>query len=250
MKTLLLAGVAAAALIIAGSAGAADLRVPPPPDMRPAATPVAAPAAFSWSGCYLGIHGGVAGGHTTWKDSVPNGAIDATMTGKTANTDMSGGFYGGQVGCDYQFSSLVVGLEGSASAWSLIGTNMDQFNPTWALRAQTHWIGSVTGRVGFAAERALIYARGGIAWANNTFEIENTGIFEGKPSMTRTGFVVGGGVEWLVAPCWTVFIEGDYYSFAAKNVAFAGDAVIPTPPFVVQTSQTIESLKFGVNYRF
>jgi outer membrane immunogenic protein len=213
--------------------------------------PVTTPtASFSWSGCYLGGHMGLAGGHTTWKDTVPNGAIDATGSGQTANTDMSGGLYGGQIGCDYQFGNLVAGIEGSFSAATLAGTNMDQFNSTWTLRSKTDWLGSVTGRLGFTADRALIYARGGIAWAHNDFEIENTAILAGKPSLTRMGWVLGAGVEWSLAPCWTAFVEGDYYSFVGKNVPFAGDAINPTPPFVVQTSQTIETLKVGVNYRF
>jgi len=68
---------------------------------------------MSWTGCYVGSHSGLAAGHTTWQDTLPLGTIDATMTGQTANTDMSGAIYGAQIGCGYQFSPLVVGLEGS-----------------------------------------------------------------------------------------------------------------------------------------
>src|SRR6266576_4295724 len=67
---------------------------------------------------------GLAAGHTTWQDTVPLGTIDATMSGQTANTDMSGAIFGGQIGCSYQFSPLVIGLEGSVSASNLTGTNM------------------------------------------------------------------------------------------------------------------------------
>jgi opacity protein-like surface antigen len=31
---------------------------------------------------------------------------------------------------------------------------------------------SLTGRVGFAVDRVLLYTRGGLAWAHNKFEIE------------------------------------------------------------------------------
>jgi len=182
---------------------------------------------------------------------VANGAIDATLTGQTANTDMSGGIYGGQLGCDFQFNgSFVIGIEGSLSGSKITGTNMDQFNATWTLRAQTDWIASVTGRVGITADRALIYIRGGVAWAHNNFEIENTGFLDGRPSATRLGWVVGGGIEWAFAPSWSVFLEGNYYDFNSTDVAFAGDVFNPTPPFTVRTSQTIETVKFGVNYRF
>jgi outer membrane immunogenic protein len=245
MKSILFAGLVAAAMTTAGSAGAADLiryRNNPPV--------AAAPEPMSWTGCYVGSHSGLAAGHTTWQDTVPLGTIDATMSGQTANTDMSGAIYGAQVGCSYQFSPLVIGLEGSVSASTLTGTNMDQFNATWTLRTKNDWIASITGRAGFAVDRVLVYTRGGVAWAHNKFEIENTAILDGTPSTTRVGWVIGSGIEWAFAPCWSVFLETDYYSFNGTNVSFAGDLINPTPAFTVKTTQTVETAKFGVNYRF
>jgi outer membrane immunogenic protein len=249
MRMLLSIAVAATAIAANGSTLAADYRAPikaPPPPPPPIAQPVP----YSWSTCYAGTHSGLASGHTTWKDTVPNGAIDTTMIGKIAHTDMTGGIYGGQVGCDVQFSgNWVVGIEGSFSGSTLTGTNMDQFNSTWALRAQTNWIGAVTGRVGIAADRILLYVRGGAAWARNQFEIENTAIFDGRPVVTRSGYVVGSGLEWAFAPSWSVFLEGNYFNFGNTDVPFAGDIVNPTVPFTVRTTQTIETVKFGLNYR-
>jgi len=243
MRIFLLAGIYAGAVGMTSYASAADLRYPPPGP---------GPIPFSWSGCYAGAHAGSSAGHTTWQDPVPNGDIDATMTGQTANTDMSGALYGGQLGCDWQLdaSNWVLGLRGAISGSTLTGTNMDQFNNTWALRTQTDWMGSITGRVGWSVDHVLIYGTGGVAWAHNKFEIENTAILDGTPQATRVGWVVGGGVEWAFAPSWSVFAEADYYNFAGKTVNFAGDLVNPTPPFAVKTAQTVESLLFGVNYRF
>src|SRR5438128_109498 len=151
------AGVTAIGIPLA--AQAADIRTPV--YKGPAPTPLY----FSWTGCYLGGHAGLAAGHTTWQDVLPIGTIDATMTGQTANTDMSGGIYGGQLGCDLQFNgNWVIGIEGSYSGATLTGTNMDQFNATWTLRSQTDWIASVTGRLGIGFDRALVYIRGGAAW--------------------------------------------------------------------------------------
>jgi outer membrane immunogenic protein len=250
MKTFLLAGVAA--ILAAGCASAADIRIP---SKAPYAAPI---APFSWSGCHLGSHTGLAAAHTRWADAVTDGAIDGNAlllggpgTGHVATTDMSGAIYGGQIGCDWSFSgNWVVGLEGSLSGSTLSGTNMDQFNSTWALRSRNGWMGSVTGRFGYSVERVLLYWRGGIAWANTKFEIENSGFFDGAPSVTRTGWVLGSGIEWAFAPSWSVFLEADYYNFGNASVNFIGDAFNPTPAFAVRTSQTIESLKLGVNYRF
>jgi outer membrane immunogenic protein len=236
---------AAVTVAIPLSVQAADIAMPP---MYNGAPP---PAYFSWTGCYIGTHSGLAAGHATWRDSVPNGAIDATFSGQTANTDMSGAIYGAQLGCDYQFNgNWVIGIDGSVSRSTLTGTNMDQFNNTWSLRGKADWFGAVTGRVGVAVDRVLVYSRGGIAFANHKLEIQNTGIFDGTPSITRIGWMLGSGIEMSFAPNWTVFVEADYYYFGNANVSFAGDPINPTPPFTVQSKLTVETLKFGVNYRF
>lgn len=246
MKSILFAGVVATAMTTAGFAGAADLRY-----YRNNPPVIAAVEPPSWTGCYAGSHSGLAAGHTTWQDTVPLGTIDATMSGQTANTDMSGAIYGAQIGCDYQFNrAWVIGVEGSFSAATVTGTNMDQFNSTWTLRTKNDWIASFTGRVGFAVDRVLLYTRGGLAWAHNKFEIENTAILDGTPSATRIGLVIGSGIEWAFTPCVSAFLEADYYSFNGTNVSFAGDLINPTPAFAVKTTQNVETLKFGVNYRF
>ena len=244
MKIVLSAGLAAAALIVAGHAGAADLSYPKAP-------PMAAAPAFSWTGCRVGTHAGMGSGHTTMRDPVPNGNIDATMTGQTANTDMSGGLFGGQIGCDYQFGgNWVTGLEGSLSTSNITGTNQDQFNFNWTLRARTDWLGSATSRFGWAIDRALVYGRAGAAAAHNNFEIENGNINLGQPSATRWGWTVGSGIEWAFAANWSVFLEANYYRFADKDVRFQGNIPLAgNPPFIVRTKESIEALKFGVNYR-
>ncbi len=248
MKMYLLAGVAAAvmtAIGFTGSAGAADMRMPT--KARPAPPPPPA-----WSGCYLGFHLGYGSGHTSWQDTLlANGAIDPTFTGRVANTDHSGGLYGGQVGCDMAFGGgFVFGIAASYSAANIVGTDVDPFDTTWSLRAKTDSIADVVGRFGFVVQNALLYGRGGVAWAHNKLEIANTGIFVGSPSVTRQGYVVGGGIEWAFAPNWSVFLEGNYYNFSGATVHFLGDVVNPTPAFDVRTRQEIETVKFGVNYRF
>jgi outer membrane immunogenic protein len=242
LLTCLATAVAAAGPI--GRAGAADTRLP----VKVVPLPVA--VAPSWTGCFIGGHVGLATGHTTWADAVPNGAIDTTFTGQTANTDRSGGIYGGQIGCDYQTGNFVLGLEGSLSGTNLAGTNQDQFNSTWTLRSKTDWLASATGRLGFTINNAMIYGRGGGAWTRSKFEVENTAVFDGAPTKTRSGWVVGAGAEWALVQNWSVFVEGNYYMFGNTSVPFAGDIINPTMPFLVRTKETVETLKFGVNYRF
>jgi outer membrane immunogenic protein len=243
MKKLISTMFAGAAVIAAGSAGAADLGVY---SKAPAPLPV-----FSWSGCYVGGQAGLGAGHTKWQDVSTPGDIDGNFAGNTANTDMSGGLIGGQIGCDYQYSSAwVLGISGMMAGSDITGTNMDQFNATWTLRDRIDWFGSVTGRWGYAVDRTLLYVRGGGAWTHNRFEIENSGFNLGTPSATRVGWTLGAGIEWAFAPNLSAFLEANYYDFGTQNIGFVGNAATANTPFTVGSSQTMETFQVGVNYHF
>jgi outer membrane immunogenic protein len=253
MRKFLSASLASVAVIAAGSAGAADLGTPymkaPPP----------VPPAFSWTGCYVGTQSGLGSGHTKWQDATVPGDIDGHGFGRTATTDQTGAVYGGQVGCDYQFGQpffggpVVLGLQGQFSGSTIASTSQDQFNAPWTLQDKIDWYASVTGRVGIAVDRFLPYIRGGVAWDRNKLEIENTGFTLGTPSTTRTGWTIGGGIEWAFVPNWSVFFETDYYDFSGQNgqsVGFPGNAGSGNGPFIINTKQTLETFIVGINWRF
>jgi outer membrane immunogenic protein len=245
MKMRLL-GIAMGLFAGVGCAAAADLGYPIK----------AGPGGPSWSGCHIGLRGGIGAGHNTWTDSPIAGAfIDANGLGETANTDMAGGTIGGQFGCDMQFSGpFVAGVQGNLSAADITGTNFDQFNDTWSLRSNVDWMAAVTGRFGIAVSNVLVYGRGGGAWAHNRFEIENAAANLGNTQMTRLGWTAGAGVEWAFAPNWSAFLEVNYYNFGGQAVAFPGSTNNTlggaTPPFSVNTALTLETFEMGVNYRF
>ena len=88
-------GTIAVCCLVGTSALAADM---------PVKAPYAAPAGYSWTGCYLGINGAGARADNTWQ---PFG--DAVF----GTVGPNGVFGGGQIGCDYQAGPLVAGVEGS-----------------------------------------------------------------------------------------------------------------------------------------
>jgi outer membrane immunogenic protein len=246
MKALLRAGTALAGILAGSSAYAADIRMIKAPPVAPQ---------FSWTGCYVGGNVGLGAGHVEWTDPLPDGNIDNLLiarTARTAHTDMSGMVAGGQVGCDWQGGgNWVFGIAASLNASDVTGTNMDQFNQTWTLRDKIDWYGSVTGRIGTAINSALLYARGGFAFAHNNFEIENSGVTLGTPSSTRTGWTLGVGIEWAFAPCWSAFVEGNYYSFGSKSEIFANNLnFVMQPPVINVQPMAFETLTVGINYRF
>ena len=70
-------------------------------------------------------------------------------------------------------------------------------------------------------------------------------LLAGQTSNSRTGWTIGGGVEWMFAPHWSAFLEGNYMDFGSTsgNVTVAG--VVP-----VTVKATESNVLVGVNYHF
>ena len=79
------------------------------------------------------------------------------------------------------------------------------------------WLASVRGRLGYAWDRALIFATGGVAWSHTDYlGIDSRGgggtVDTASLSSTKGGWVVGGGLEYGLIPNWTLRGEYLYYS--------------------------------------
>jgi outer membrane immunogenic protein len=256
MRPLLLASASVAALFIASQASAADLAVKARPMMVPA--PV-----YSWTGCYVGGHVGWGWGHQRHNQAVAfSGSSGGTsVANASGKVDSSGGLFGAQVGCNYQFSgNWVVGVQGDIAGTGINGRNGDpgtelpiarlsEFQGTIGIKSD--WLASATIRLGMTAfdNRSLFYVKGGGAWIHNRWDLHDTFIFYDptQVSETRAGWTAGVGWEYMMTQNWTVFVEGNYYDFGnGKLLAFA-------PGIDVTFSsgkQTVETVKIGVNYKF
>jgi len=234
MRVLLATTALAVAAVSISPALAADLRRPAPVTKAP--PPVV--AVFNWTGCYLGGHAGGAWGDKSWT-FVPSG-LDA------GSHDVDGWFGGGQVGCDFQFGNWVIGAEGSYSWANINGSHAGNAidPPNFVSHSEIDSIGTAAGRLGFASNNWLFYGKGGGAWVRDRFFVTR----DGGPSLccderrTRSGWLVGGGVEYAFAPNWSAKVEYNFIDLGNKT-AFAG--TVPT-----DISQEIHTVKFGLNFRF
>jgi outer membrane immunogenic protein len=260
MKKILLGSVATGALVAAGSASAADLGTRPVYKAPPVVAPV---PAFSWTGCFVGAHGGWGWGK---KDVREVAFTDGGHTfANSGGIDTSGAIFGGQIGCDYQFAgNFVVGIQGDFAGARLTGdlNNFDVFGTgpshthTAGLHVRTDWLASITGRVGFTGwiPRTLLYVRGGGAWIRERWQLidqdfnQDVGDFL-ETSQTRSGWTIGGGIEYAIAPNWSVFAEFNYYDFGTKRIASQAGSCSGSI-LNVDAKQRIEAVKLGVNYRF
>jgi outer membrane immunogenic protein len=262
MKKILLGSVATGALVAAGSASAADLGTRPVYKAAPVVAPI---PVFSWTGCFVGAHGGWGWGK---KDVTKASTFSSTHPrSNSGSMDTSGAIFGGQVGCDYQFASnFVIGVQGTLAGARLTGEMSDiqlfgGTTTTGSIRVRTDWLATVTGRVGVTGwlPRTLLYVRGGGAWLRERWSFSDVEIasnagneeFNGTISQTRSGWTIGGGLEYAIAPNWSIFAEFNYYDFGTKNlVRSSASSTAFTTTTSIDVRQRIEAVTVGVNYRF
>ena len=250
MSKLLFAQAAALVLTMAGSAVAADIPLK-------AAPPVA--ARFSWTGCYLGGHVGGGFAHKDITDPVQlvqdSFAGTPITTGvTTVSPSPTGAVIGGQIGCDYEFaSSWVIGIEGAASGSTMKDSKtvaLPLGNPDSALvKARVEFLSSVTARIGYAFDNVLLYGRGGVALAQDLYNV--IGSFLGTPfnfegADNRIGWTAGGGVEWAFSQHWSTSLEYDHYAFGHSRILMSDP--INTLAGIVDTKQSVDVVKVGLNF--
>jgi outer membrane immunogenic protein len=205
---------ALAALSATCPAPAADMPVAP----RPAPSTYI-PAQFFWTGFYMGAGLGDGWGTSSFVDP---------LSGASGSPSINGLLVTGVMGINYQFSSVVVGAEGDftgafvkGSANVATGLAAD---PNNSLQTKVLWTASITGRLGWAIDRLLIYGKGGVAfdYDRDTVTIPNGASVMGTTN--HVGWTVGGGAEYAITEHWTARIEYDYLTFASKAFAFSGPA--------------------------
>ena len=135
------------------------------------------------------------------------------------------------------------------------------------------WLASIRGRIGVLLGPGLLYFTGGVAWEEAKSSLsahthsgvvvapELGDIFTSATfTSTRSGFVLGGGYEWLFAPHWTMRGEYLFYDFGKSDnnvltfpIAQCGSG--PTPANLCNIPVTtgknfVNVVRFGLNYRF
>lgn len=197
---------------------------------HPSAPP---PVVYSWSGCYIGLHGGWGWGRTEFADTVNTTAFGDLAPGDNLTTDTQSGFVGGgQGGCNYQLSYFVLGAEASFAGSSIKGDfrnaqigNVLVGAPDDVYTTKITSIAMVTGRVGLAFNDLLLYTKGGYAGANMQFSVvDTTGPNQGSGSDTtwRNGWTAGLGLEYMITPNWIIGAEYDYINLGTARYEVGG----------------------------
>jgi outer membrane immunogenic protein len=249
LKKSLLASASLGAIALATGAHAADMG-------RPVyEAPAPAPIPFTWSGFYIGANVGAVWGRSSatddptksselWIGSGTVGSVDANSTG------IIGGL---QLGYNWQFASLVVGLEGDISFSSLDHTSPVTTSPGGGVdsyRSRLSALGTIRGRVGWAFDRLLVYGTGGVAFASlkdEYFDPPSVIGFTTSPSSGVTGWTAGGGIEYAFTDHWTVRGEYLHVEFPDRS---AGVLPFIRTAYTFTFKDSLDIARVGINYKF
>ncbi len=215
MRKLLLS--AAATIVIAGPAFAADLAVKASP---PGAAYIASP----WDGLYIG--GNVGYGETSFSEtaSVPGASASASVHGN----GVVGGF---QAGYNKQFGTFVLGLETDFDLTSIENT-------TAGVSTKLPWFGTTRTRLGFLINPALLlYGTGGVAYGRVEQSVPGASV-----KTPGVGWAAGAGVQYAFTPQWSIGAEYLHVELDGPSANIGG--------LSVSTKATTDLGRATLNYKF
>jgi opacity protein-like surface antigen len=181
----------------------------------------------------------------------------ATLTGES----MRGWLAGAQIGYNWQYGSVVTGVEFDLSAADINGTSSTaSVSPgpgsvaTETLEHHVKYLGTVRGRLGWTPlNTVLLYGTGGLAWERlqeKSTEVDvvpaGTTVGEFTSLTNHFGWVGGAGVEAMLgSPNWIGRLEYLHYDFGR-----VGDQAVSTAAVQSAGRQTIDTVRAGVSYKF
>jgi outer membrane immunogenic protein len=213
-------------------------------------------------------------------DIPPANVALATAIPPHFSTKPKGFIAGGEIGYNHQIGQFVVGVEADISGADIKGSDTQAFavvSPPTAVigvagsaSEKLDFFATLRGRFGFLVTPSLLaYATGGFAFGHvsaSTTLAEAVGgacfcgpfpVVAASSSATLPGWTVGGGVEWMFAPQWS--LKGEYLYYDLGTLSYALPQLVQTngagTPFFganVTSTATVKGniARVGVNFHF
>ena len=158
---------------------------------------------------------------------------------------------GGQLGYNFQYNRLVLGIEGSVSAADFDRSFASPYFPAtdvWSSRLT--WLTTVTGRVGYGFDNWLPYVKGGYAAGNVETSIQTSpfGVIS-QGSAVHSGWTLGGGVEFKIAPQFSLGLEF-MHTDLGRSTDINGPQIVPGAPESYGVGLRTNSIMARFNYLF
>jgi outer membrane immunogenic protein len=270
-----------AACVGVSGAQAADLSLKDPPSTE-------YELALVLPGFYMGAHGGGAFGSVDVVD-----IFDYNGDPRADNSFNTKGVIAGvQLGYNIQRGNFVFGVEADLGYLDLSGDKSADLprsqpnNPNTDISAKYSTsgglYGDLTGRVGYATGRTLLYLKGGVAFLNASLDADYTGanctttrdqcFARGAPRVPNPsnfsfesdenliGWTLGAGVEYALSPSWSLKVEYQHFDFGSMSNSYSGIDNFPCIHYTTgcdaklhgktDTDITVDAVKVGLNYRF
>jgi outer membrane immunogenic protein len=273
MKTKSYSYILAAAMsaFVVTGAVAADM-----PVYKAAPPPVVVPPPLTWAGFYVGVNGGavwnkVKGTNTDYIESCDILDCYLSSFSNSHSKTKVGGTFGGQIGYNWQGGPWVYGVEADLNwASAKVSATRSLYDPFFdqgvsgSVSSELTWLGTIRGRLGYAWGPTMVYGTGGVAFGGVKNSISATAFdniygigvsaSQSKTS-TKTGWTLGGGIEHMFSPHWTVKAEALYVdlgntTLAGVNGGFCGPVSCISGSSQTKVSHTAVIARVGVNYKF
>jgi outer membrane immunogenic protein len=219
---------------------------------------------YNWSGFYGGFNAGYTWNNWDWPGQNPYVAPPKPCGDcGPPNQNLSGAMLGGTFGYNHQMDRFVIGVEGDFDFSNIKDAERDGNYIVETSRIQD--FATIRGRIGYLITPALLaYATGGVAFENLEYGescpepaavaavgtwCSKHGPYNLSKSQWNTGYVVGGGLEWMVTERVSLKAEGLYADFGTNNYQL-GDMGDGNPLPRKSISNSASLLRLGVNYHF
>jgi opacity protein-like surface antigen len=228
------AGVLASIVAGAGAASAGDLPVNAPAYKAP-------PVILSdWAGFYLGVNGGYGLTNTIVPFAIFDNALNSFVAQNLA-PNQKGGLFGGHAGYNWQYGSVVTGLEVDFDGADINGTN-NISNVSPPLTLKTTELASARARLGYLVlPNLLAYSTAGAGLGHTDIAPETPIIGFSGFGVSQFGWTAGAGLEYKLWDHWIARAEYLHYDFQQTD----------TNIFISSTvTEKIDVVRGGLSYKF
>lgn len=228
------------------------------------------PVTFDWSGVYLGLNAGGA-----WNDSEVRSRVESLELGDIVAGELSERLGaddlaftgGGLIGVNWQYESLVLGLETDFNYLGFSqskqrdvlvdsGGNLDLPVST-GLKLESNWYGTIRARVGFAADNLLFYGTGGVAYGQikasgyiDSDGVDGVGSWHGSVDDINWGWTLGAGMEYAFDDNWLVGAEYLFTDLGSASWRYNNDSKLPDTNARGDADLQFNVLRMTVKYKF
>ena len=224
-------------------------------------------AAFDWAGTYAGAFASL--GQTDNRIVDIDGFANWGNPGSTVDYDNSGFVGGALIGKQFEIGSapLRVELDGTFGRLSATSNRLDPEGLDETVQSEFRWIATARAGIEQSMGPATVFASGGIAVAGIDNSVTDIDFGPNTPTRidpddsfrdgsTEVGWVIGLGVEALLAGAWALRLEGSYLDFGRSThyVNHSGDGRcgpgMPRRPCPYNIENKIIGVRLAIIRRF